>query len=91
MCSSVFTRLESMKKNKKQSSFPDVQFVKRSANDNFSSPPQLSQMTFYEHFAIRLRGFCRESNLWPPKLDQMKAQSRSKGRLSVAVIIMLIC
>lgn len=55
-------------------------------------PPLYSSVwvTFYEHFAIRPRGFCRESNLWPPKLAQMEAQSRSKGRLSATVIITLI-
>lgn len=46
--------------------------------------------TFYEHFVIRLRGFNRESNFGPPKLNQMKAPSRSKGGPSMAVIIVLI-
>lgn len=37
-----------------------------------------------------LREFCRKSNLLLPKLDQLKAHSRSKGRTSMTVIIMLI-
>lgn len=62
-------------------------------NQNCSSTLQLLCDFFLrssDHLSRRLRSFWRESNLWAPKLVQMKAPSRSKGKLSATVIIMPI-